>query len=67
MKQQLVKQFKPEAMRESVLRFIEREDVQSGNLGACSSSPQWLVEQGFSTDLVEPLVEDAYGGNVGVL
>lgn len=67
MKQQLVKQFSPEALRVVVLRFIEREDVQSGYLGACSSSPQWLVMQGFPTELVEPLVDDSHGGNVGVL
>ena len=67
MKRQCATKFKPEALRVVVLRFIEREDVQSGYLGACSSSPQWLVKQRFPTELVEPLVEDAYGGNVGVL
>ncbi len=58
MKRQRAKQFKPDDIREAVLRFIELEDVQSGYLGACSSSPQWLVEQGFPTALVEPMFRE---------
>lgn len=58
MKKRNEKQFKPEDLREAVLRFIEREDVQSGYAGACSAPLQWFIDQGFPSDLVLPLVRE---------